>query len=386
MKKRKICFIITSFIHYSRNLLILDELKKRDDVDFHIIIGGAALLSKYSSKYADIKKMLIDDGFKNIHEVYFNLEGDETITKAKTAGMGVIEFSSIYNKIKPDLIVVRADRFEVLSAALAAAYMNIPIAHIEGGDLSGTIDESVRHAITKLSHIHFPTNEFSKKRILKMGEQKKYVLNFGSPDIDVINRLSNNDNNVDLDKTGSGAAIDIGSDYIMVMYHSVATNLNNTAKNAKILLNAIHEIDMPTFWFWPNFDAGAEKISHEIRVFKDSVHGHKIKFMRYLPPKKFLSLLKDTKCFVGNSSAGIKECSYFGVPAVNIGTRQNKRLRSDNIVDVKHNKDLIKKNINKQINVGKYPSSELYYGNNTSKKIANVLATIDLYIQKIFND
>src|SRR3989344_1222343 len=158
-KKRKICFIITSFIHYSRNLLILDELKKRSDVDLHIIIGGTALLSKYSSKLAQVKEILIADGFKNLYEVYFNLEGDNTTIKAKTTGLGIVEFSSLFNNIKPDLVMVRGDRFEMLAGATAAAFMNIPIAHIEGGDTSGTIDESVRHAISKLSNLHFVTND-----------------------------------------------------------------------------------------------------------------------------------------------------------------------------------------------------------------------------------
>ena len=186
VRKRKVCFIITSFIHYSRNLLILDELKKRKDVDLHIIIGGTALLSKCSARHAYVREMLEADGFKNLYEVYFNLEGDNNVVKAKTAGLGMIEFSLLFNHIRPDLVVVRGDRFEVLSAATAAFYMNIPIAHIEGGDVTGTLDESIRHSITKLAHLHFATNDQAYNRILKMGEPEKYVFNYGSPDIEVV--------------------------------------------------------------------------------------------------------------------------------------------------------------------------------------------------------
>ncbi|MBU1036418.1 UDP-N-acetylglucosamine 2-epimerase (hydrolyzing), partial [Patescibacteria group bacterium] len=315
------------------------------------------------------------------------LEGNETITKAKTAGLGLIEFTTLYNKIKPDLVVIRGDRFEILAAALAAAYMNIPVAHIEGGDLSGTIDESVRHAITKMAHIHFATNEASKNRILKMGERPEYVFNYGSPEIEVVERLANqNNDNINLNITGSGADLDFNQSFLMVIYHPVTTEIEKTSEYTRILLQAIYEFNQPTLWFWPNYDAGAEDIAHELRVFKDKTPGYKVKFMRFLPPKKFLTLLKNTQCLIGNSSAGIKECSYLGIPVVNVGSRQQNRLRGSNIMDVEYDKEKIKKVISKQLMVGRYPKADLYFSNNTSRKIAETLATIKLYIQKSFVD
>ncbi len=385
-QKRKVCFIITSFIHYARGFLILEELKKRDDVDLHIIIGGTALLSKYSSNYAHVRKILESEGYENIYETHFNLEGDSNVVKAKTAGLGVIEFSLLFNNIQPDVVVVRGDRFEILSAATAASYMNISIAHIEGGDLSGTLDESVRHSITKLSHIHFTTNEPAKKRVLRMGEKKEYVFNFGSPDVEVVHRVANSNGIVDLSKTGSGAKVDTKKDFLMIMYHPVTSNLKKIKKHTKDLLEVIHETGIPSVWFWPNFDAGAEEISHEIRHFKDNTLDHKIRFMRYLPPKEFLSLLKNTKCLIGNSSAGIKECSYLGTPVVNIGNRQNKRLQTDNVLDVDEHNESIKSAIKKQLDVGVCGGSDLYYKGDTSKKIAEKIATVDLYTQKSFVD
>lgn len=385
-KKRKICFVITSFIHYSRNILILKELNKRPDVDLHIVIAGAVLLPKYASKYANIKDLLEKDGFKNIYEIHFNLEGSSAITQAKTAGLGVIEFSTFFHYLKPDLVVLRGDRYEVLAAAMSAAYLNIPIAHIEGGDVSGTIDESVRHAITKLSHIHFATNEPAKERIIRMGEHPEYVFNFGSPEIEIVREIAQNGNNVDLSQTGSGSNINLNDDYLMVMYHPVISELKNLRANTKILLDIIYELEMPTIWFWPNYDAGSEEISHEIRIFKDEIADHKIKFMRYLPPHNFLAILKDAGCFIGNSSAGIKECSYLGIPVVNVGKRQNNRLSSENVVHVGYDKEEIKKAVNKQINKKRYPMSDIYYSPDTGRKIAEKLATIDLYIQKSFRD
>lgn len=385
--KRKICFIITSFIHYSRCLLVLEEMKNRDDIDLHIVIAGAVLLPKYTSLQANIESMLKKDGFDKIYDVHFNLEGGKTITQAKTAGLAMIEFASIFHQLKPDMVVVRGDRFEVLAAAMAASYMNIPVAHIEGGDVSGTIDESVRHAITKLAHIHFPTNEDAKKRILRMGENPDYVFNFGSPDVEVANKLVNEPNDdFDLEKTGSGFNMRPESDYLMVMYHPVTTEFETMGAKTEILLDAVHSLDMPTIWFWPNIDTGSEEISHKLRIFKDSTPEHKIKFMRYVPPKKFIWLLKNARCFVGNSSAGVKECSYLGIPVVNIGSRQDNRLRASNIMDVEHEKDRIKEVIKKQLAVGRYPASDIYLSEGTGKNIAEKLATIDLYIQKSFRD
>lgn len=382
--KRKVCFVITSFIHYSRNLLVLEELKKRKDVDLHIIVGGAAVLSRYSSKLADVRKLLKNDGHKNLYELHFNLEGNDTIVKTKTTGLGIIEFTTIFNYIKPDVVVVRGDRFEVLSATIAAAYMSIPIAHIEGGDLSGSIDESVRHAITKLSNIHFATNEPAKKRILKLGEHPSYVFNFGSPDVEVVSKLLKKDNKFDLNKTGSGAMFDLSKGYLIVMYHPDITDIKHIHENTKKILKAVHDTGIPTLWFWPNADAGSEDVSQELRLFKDDVSGHKIRFMRYLGPRDFIWLLKNSLCLIGNSSAGIKESSFIGLPVVNIGTRQNNRLRSSNVVSVNHDSIDIKKAIENQIKKGRYPSSNIYFEKDTSKNIAKTIATVPLYSQKSF--
>ena len=385
-QKRKICFVITSFIHYSRGLFILEELKNRPDVELHIVISGTALLAKYSSKFSYVKNILEREGYNNLHELYFNLEGDSHLTKAKTAGIGIVEFSTFFNQLRPDVVVLRGDRFEVLSAAVAAAYLQIPIAHLEGGDITGSIDESVRHAITKLSHLHFATNEDAKKRILRMGENPKYVFNFGSPEIEVVHRIVNGEHHIDFSQTGSGAPFDIKSDFLMVMYQPVTTETERLAEYTKTILEAVHELTIPTLWFWPNFDTGAEEISHTLRVFRDQVKEHKIRFMRYLPPRDFIWLLKHTRALVGNSSAGIKESSYLGVPVVNIGNRQGSRLRTKNVLDVPHKKTPIKKAIEKQMKKNRYQPSKLYFANGTARKIAKTLAEANLYVQKKFHN
>src|SRR3989344_3209929 len=170
-KKRKICFIITSRNHYARSKLILNELKRRNNVELQIIVGAAALLSNYG----DVSSFLKKDGFKHDFKIAMAVEGGSSLAMAKTTGIGVTEFATAFYNLEPDLVVVRGDRYEILSAAVAAAYLNIPLAHIEGGDVTGSIDESVRHAVTKLAHIHFATNKRSKDRILRMGEDPKYI-------------------------------------------------------------------------------------------------------------------------------------------------------------------------------------------------------------------
>jgi UDP-hydrolysing UDP-N-acetyl-D-glucosamine 2-epimerase len=385
---RKICFVITSFIHYSRNLLILDELNKREDVELHVVVGGSALLPKYTSRYADVRAMLEADGIVHIHELYFTLEGDNRVVKAKTAGLGIIEFATLFNDIAPDVVVVRGDRYEVLAAATAASYMNIPVAHIEGGDISGTLDENVRHAITKLSHLHIATNAAAEERLRRMGEDPHFIVNFGSPDVEVVDVFGNgNGNSVDLAQTGSGTPLDVGEDFMMVMYHPVwqdALEEGKLARQTRLVLEAVHALAMPAIWFWPNADVGSEEISHELRVFRDRTNEHKIHFMRYLPPRMFVKLLGKTRVLVGNSSAGIKESSFLGVPVVNIGRRQQGRLRAENVVDVEHDTLSITDAIRRQFAVGRFKPSAIYRGEETSRRIAEVLATAEISNDKRF--
>ncbi|MCD4760918.1 UDP-N-acetylglucosamine 2-epimerase [bacterium] len=382
VKKRKVCFIITSKIHYSRSKLILRELQKRDDVDLQIVVGGAAILGNYG----DVLPLMHDDGFQYSAKVTMILEGGNNLAMAKTAGLGVSEFSSVFDNLEPDLVVVRADRYEILSAAIAAAYLNIPIAHIEGGDISGTIDESVRHAVTKLSQIHFPTNDVSKERIIRMGENLEYIHNFGAPDIEFVAKNSYEATPELLNYIGVGGAVDINKDYLMVMQHPVTSEVGVNRKNIEATLEAIAELGIPTIWFWPNVDAGTDEVSKGIRVFRENNKADNIRFIKYLPAEEFIGLLKKTKCLVGNSSAGIKECSYLGTPVVNIGTRQHGRMRAENVMDVSPDKKEIKKAISKQMKNGKYPQSDIYYQPDTAKNITDILAKSKLYTQKTFKD
>ena len=314
------------------------------------------------------------------------LEGGNTVAMAKTTGVGIMEFTTAFDNLQPDVVVLRADRYEVIAAAIAAAYLNISVAHIEGGDVTGTIDESVRHAITKLSHIHFPTNVAARQRIIRMGEHPKYVFNVGSADVEFVARNRFRVSEKLINYLGVGDVIDIHKPFLVVMQHPVTSEVGQNRKHINETLHAIHELGIPTIWFWPNVDAGTDEISKGIRSFREEENPHHMRFLKYLPPEQFIGLLKRSTCLVGNSSSGIKECSYLGVPAVNIGTRQHGRLKARNVVDVGYVKAAIKRAIKKQVAHGPYRRSTLYYRKNTSETIARILTRVALYSQKKFID
>lgn len=380
MNKRRVCFVITSSIHYGRSKLILEEIRAHKDLELQIVVGASALLSNYG----EVLSLLEQDGFKCDAKIIMTLEGGNPVAMAKTTGVGIMEFATAFDNLRPDLVVVRGDRYEVLSAAVAAAYLNIPIVHIEGGDVTGNIDESVRHAITKLSHIHLTTNEDARQRVLRMGESPEHVFQVGCPELEFVARNNFSISNEYINALGVGDIIDVSKPYLIVMQHPVTSEIGYNRSHVEQILHAIHELQIPTIWFWPNVDAGTDEVSKAIRVFREFQKPAHIRFLKYLHPDKFIGLLKGAACLIGNSSTGIKECSYLGIPAINVGTRQNRRLRGQNVIDVGYDVKEIKQAVEFQLQHGKYESSSVYYQEGVSKKIADILATAPLYIQKSF--
>jgi len=366
--------------------LVLKELQKRSDVELFVALGGEIILSRATSKYSNIKELLKKQGITKVFEAHFYLDGDQVIDKAKTLGLGIIEFSTLFNYIGPDLVVVRGDRFEVQAAAAAAVYQNIPCAHLEGGDITGSIDETVRHAVTKLCHIHFATNEQAKNRLVRMGEDPRYVFNFGSPEIEALDYYLKQKSDLSiLKKSGSGQELDL-KNFAMVMFHPITNQLEELSAQVRSLYEAVAATKVSTIWFYPNFDAGSETISQELRKLSLANTSSQIHFSRYLPPEIFSWLLSKTRCFVGNSSAGIKECSYLGVPVVNVGDRQSGRTKAKNVVSVGFQAKALQKALSQQLNIKRYPKDTTYYVKDTSKKIADKLSTLKLYVQKRFVD
>ncbi len=382
-KKKKICFVITSHIHYGRSKHILEELKRRRGVELQIVVGGSAILPTYG----DVLKLLREDGFPCSAKVTMTIEGGNPVAMAKTAGLGVTEFTTVFETLEPELVVLRGDRFEILSAAIAAAYLNIPVAHIEGGDVTGTIDESVRHAVTKLSHLHFATNALSRERLIRMGEHPDYVFDVGAPEIEFIARNNFRTHARLINYLGVGDVVDLKKPFLLVMNHPVTTEYGRNKENTFELLHAVDDLAIPAIWFWPNADAGTDEVSKAIRTFRERLRPRRMRFIKYLPPEEFAGLLKKSSCLVGNSSAGIKECSFLGVPVVNIGTRQEGRLRAENVLDVpRYDRRLIAEAVRRQLKAGRYRPSDIYFKEGTSRRIADILARASLSPQKRFVD
>ncbi len=376
--------VITARPSYSRIKTALRAIMQHPNLELQVVLAGSALLDRYGS----IEKNVIDDGFPITEKVFMLMEGENRTSMAKTTGLSLLEFANIFYNLKPDVVLVIADRYETISVAIAAAYQNIPLAHVQGGEITGNIDEKVRHANTKLADIHFVASENARKRVLRLGEDESYVFNTGCPSIDLASEILKEPelNFKPYEKYGGvGEMPDYSQGYLVVMQHPVTTEYEKAKQQILQTLRAIKKIDIPTFWFWPNADAGADGISNSIRSFREHYELNNIHFFKNMSPEDFLKLLYNAKCLAGNSSAGIRECAYLGVPVVNIGTRQEGRDRGNNIADVGYNEKDIFSAIKDAI-INKRPaSSDVYGGGDAGKKIAKILADITLRYHKKIN-
>ena len=378
---RKVAVVITARPSYSRIKTALEAIRSHPNLELQLIVAASALLDKYGSVVNDIQK----DGFKIIEKVFMVLDGEDKTSMAKTTGLGVLELSSVFYNLQPDVVVTIADRFETLSTSIAAAYQNIPLAHIQGGEVTGNIDEKVRHANTKLADIHLVSSESAKKRVIRLGEDCDYVFNTGCPSIDLASEVIKESKLKfnPYDKYGGvGYEVDYTGGYIVVMQHPVTTEYHEARSNIEETLNAINELKIPTFWFWLNIDAGADGTSSGIRSYREYHRLEHVHFFKNMKPKDFLSILYNSNCLIGNSSVGIRECSYLSIPVVNIGSRQYRRERGNNVIDCGYNKSEIINSI-KHWTISDRPNSSNIYGNgDAGKNIADILAKIDLKFHK----
>ena len=382
--KRKICFPITSRAYYGRSQLLIKKLHAHPDIDLKLMLGGSILLDKYSRHIADD----IAAGGFDIEASLFNvIEGGNHVAMAKTACLTALEFTNSLYTASPDLVVICGDRFEQLAIAMAAAYLNITIAHIEGGDVTGSIDESVRHAITKLAHVHFVTNQDAHRRVLAMGEDPAFVFNTGSLDVELAAHVSTTITSEHVNALGVGHDVDIEQPYLMVVQHPVTTDNDNRA-HLETTLRVVSSFELPTIWFWPNPDAGTGEMADSLRHMREK-HPELTAHMRFItnvPANDFVALLAHAACLVGNSSAGIKECSFLGTPVVNIGARQQGRLTGEHVTHVGYDATDIGAAIATQLAHGRYQPSHIYYKDDASETITQLLAKTPLYTQKRFHD
>lgn len=381
LSTRKVCCVITARPSYSRVKTVLQAIKDHPNLDLQIVLAGSALVDRYGNIAGTIEK----DGFTIAEKIYNVLEGEGPSSMAKTTGIAIMELSTTFTNLKPDIVITIADRYETLATSIASSYQNIPLAHLQGGEVTGNIDEKVRHANTKLADLHFVSCEDAETRVLKMGEYREKVFNTGCPSMDLVYEVMNSSAEIidPIQKYGGvGKDINFHDGYIVVMQHPVTDEFQNSKENILKTLRVIDELNVPTFWFWPNVDAGSDGTSNGIRTYREIHDPDNIFFFKNMDPYDFLILLRNSKCLVGNSSVGIRECGMLGVPVINIGSRQNRRQRANNVIDCDYVEKEIKDSIKKQIKAGHYESECIYGDGFAGKRIADILSNCDLSFTK----
>ncbi len=379
--KKKICVVVNSRANYARIKSFLYAVKKSKKFKLQLLTGASASLSRFGN----LEKIIKQDKFTILKRIYSIVDGENLETMAKSTGLSLIELSGIFADIKPDMVVVIADRFENLATAIAASYMNIPVIHTQGGEVTGSIDESIRHSITKLSHVHFPSTKSAYKNVIKMGEHPKTVFNTGCHSMDLAyNVLKDKNKAIDFNKKyyGIGSEIDFSKPYLVVMQHPVTTEYSLNNDYIKNTFDAVKMTNMQTVWLWPNIDAGASQISKSLRTYREKGLIKNIRFFKNFEPEDYLRLIINCKCLIGNSSSAIREGSFLGIPAVNIGNRQKGREHGKNILHAVNKTKNIYSTIIKQINK-KYIKPEKIFGDGkTAKKMLDILTKINININK----
>ncbi|HEY6892085.1 MAG TPA: UDP-N-acetylglucosamine 2-epimerase [Solirubrobacter sp.] len=377
--RRKVCVVVASRANYARIKYLLAAVKAHPDLELQVIAGASTMLER-TGNAVDVIAL---DGFPPDATVRFVIEGETPATMAKSTGLGLLELPTIFEMLRPDVVVTVADRFETIATAIAASYMNIPVAHTQGGEVSGSIDESVRHAVTKLSHIHFPATALSARRVLALGEDPEYVFDVGCPSIDIV---ANSDLSLPAETIerfgGAGGQIDASKPYLLMMQHPVTTEYGRGLDQINATLEAVEAQGMQALVFWPNIDAGSEQVSKGLRLFRERGRDRGFHFFRNLPPEVFIRLMANAACMVGNSSAALREGAFLGVPAVTVGSRQDNREMADNVVRVDHDPEAIADAMRDQIAHGRYQRSLLFGDGTAGVKMADILARVHPPVQK----
>ncbi|MGB2931784.1 MAG: UDP-N-acetylglucosamine 2-epimerase, partial [Methyloceanibacter sp.] len=306
MKPRKVCVVVNSRANYGRIKTFLRAAADHPDLELQLIVGASALLYRFG-KVIDVIR---GDGFEPQAIVHSIIDGETPVTMAKSVGLGIIDLATHFETLKPDLVLTVADRFETIATAIAASYMNIPVAHTQGGEVTGSIDENVRHAITKLSHIHFAATERAREFLIRMGEQSDTVHVTGCPSIDV---LVETDLSLPADiftrYRGVGAELDPSKPFIVVLQHPVTTEYGAGLAQIEATLKAVDRIGrkgMQAVWLWPNVDAGSDDVAKGLRVFRETHNPDYLHFFRNFAVEDYARLIKNAACIVGNSSSGVR--------------------------------------------------------------------------------
>jgi UDP-hydrolysing UDP-N-acetyl-D-glucosamine 2-epimerase len=377
--KRKICVVLVDRANYGRMKPVMEAIKVHPYLAMQVVVAGTMVLERFGSA----ANIVVSDGFSIDGRVYMELEGSTPATMAKSVGFGIVEYVNEFLRLQPDILLIIGDRYEALAAAIAAAYMNICIAHIQGGEVSGSIDESARHAISKFAQFHFPSTQRSADFLVRMGEDPKTILSIGCPSSDLARIFDRSLNGNVVNNVGSGAIIDTQKPFLLVVFHPITTEYGGERVQMEELLKALKEIRTQTFLLWPNIDAGADHVSKAIRRFRDQ-HSNVfwLRTIINLPPEQYLKILANASCVIGNSSSFVRDSGYFGTPVVLVGNRQDGREHDRHLTRVSPVASQIITAIKKQLDHGRYAPSALYGDGYVAERVAVALAELKPYVQK----
>ena len=376
--RRKVCVVLVDRANYGRMKPVMQALKDRPSLDLQVVAAGTMVLERFDLPVRVVR----NDGFTVNGEIYIELEGSTPTTMAKSVGFGVVEFASEFQRLKPDVVVLIGDRYEALAAAIAAAYMNITLVHIQGGEVSGSIDESARHAITKFAHFHFPSTRRAAEYLMRMGEREDTILGTGCPSSDIARQLSRKLTPEVVNARGAGIEIDVTKPFLLVVFHPTTTEFGGEQRQMQVLLSALDSLKVQTLVLWPNIDAGSDHISKAIRVYRSQGHASWMRTITNLTPEDYLKVLATTACAVGNSSSFVRDAGYFGTPVVLVGNRQNGRETDEHVVRVDAEMDKIVTAIKSQLAHGRYAPSTLYGDGHVAERIAAGIENLKPYLQK----
>ena len=376
---KKICVVVGSRANYSSIKSAMRAIKAHPDLDLQVVAGASAILDRYG-KVVDLVER---DDFPVVSRIHMLIEGETPTTMAKSTGLGLIELATVFEQLAPDFVLTVGDRFETMATTLAAAYMNIPIAHTMGGEVSGTIDESIRHAVTKFAHVHFPASPDARDRILKLGERAEHVHLVGCPRIDLVAEILAADADglgAEIFTDGVGPSFSLKEPFLLVSQHPVTTEFGAGEAQITATLEAVRRTGLPAIVLWPNADAGSEDIARGMRKWREQGKAERMHFFKNLPIDVYVRLMHRTACLVGNSSSGVREGAFIGTPVVNIGTRQDGRERGLNVIDVPSDADAIFAALRTQIGGGRYEMDRIYGDGKAGERVAAILAkeTVDL--------
>jgi UDP-hydrolysing UDP-N-acetyl-D-glucosamine 2-epimerase len=375
---RRICIVVASRANYGRVKYLMRAVQSHPDLHLQVIVGASILLERFGKAINVIKA----DGFTPDRSIHYVIEGETLVTQAKSTGLGIVELSSAFEDLQPDMVVTVADRFETMATAIAASYLNIPLVHLQGGEVSGNIDDRVRHAITKLADLHFVASELSAQRVVSMGENPRYVFNYGCPAMDI---LANEDLSISNEQMsrylGVGRPIDWSKPYVLMIQHPVTTSYGHGYEEVSQTLLALKSLpDLQKVVLWPNIDAGSDDVSKGIRHFREFNANQPIYYYKNFSPEDYARVLNNALCCVGNSSSFIREAAYLGVPSVIVGDRQQGREHGRNVVFAGYDRNHIAAQVSAQVDHGRYQPDHLFGHGDAGNRIAEELAVTDFQL------